>query len=91
VWRLPCSSPVTSLLSARSETLADVVERLARLTKQVLSNAEPGSPWLPPSFDARRPDVDLVRLRGEWGIDEVWCPRPFDFSKTYDAFACGSG
>jgi hypothetical protein len=91
VWRLLCSSPVTSLLSARSETLADVVERLARLTTQVLSNAEPGSPWLPPSFDARRPDVDLVRLRGEWGIDEVWCPRPFDFSKTYDAFACGSG
>jgi hypothetical protein len=44
-----------------------------------------------PEFDARRPDVDLVRLRGEWGIDEVWCPRPFDFSKTYDAFACGSG
>jgi hypothetical protein len=78
------------LLSARSETLANVVERPARLT-QVLSNAQPGLPWLPPSFDARRPDVDLVRLRGEWVIDEVWCPRPFDFSKTYDALACGSG
>ena len=35
---------------ARSETLAEVVERLARLTKQVLSNAQPGLPWLPPSF-----------------------------------------
>jgi hypothetical protein len=78
-------------MSARSEKPPDVVERLARLTKQVLSNARPGLPWLPPSFDARRPDVDLVRLHGEWFIDEVWCPRPFDFSKTYDALAGRSG
>jgi hypothetical protein len=71
-------------LSARCETLANVVERLARLTKQVLSNAQPGLPWLPPSFDARRPVVDLALLAGELVIDEVSCPRPFDLLKTYD-------
>jgi hypothetical protein len=70
--------------SACCETLANVVERLARLTKQVLSNAQPGLPWLPPSFDARRPVVDLALLAGEWVIDEVSCPRPFDLLKTYD-------
>jgi hypothetical protein len=75
---------VAHLVSARCETLANVVERLARLTKQVLSNAQPGLPWLPPSFDARRPVVDLALLAGEWVIDEVSCPRPFDLLKTYD-------
>jgi hypothetical protein len=72
------------------KTLADVVERLARLTKQVLSNAQRDCRgFRRVSMHVGR--TDLVRLRGEGVIDEVWRLRPFDFSKTYDALARGSG